>query len=92
MKFEKDPLDPDLNNNPETGDNQEADRSINASNRMHEDDDDESPSNYRSTNNGSKTPALDSFPFIDWGGSDGFERDFADPIHIIDNLNQALSA
>jgi ATP-dependent Clp protease ATP-binding subunit ClpC len=61
MKFEKDPLDPDLNNNPETGDNQEADRSINASNRMHEDDDDESPSNYRSTNNGSKTPALDSF-------------------------------
>jgi len=61
MKFEKDPLDPDLNNNPETGDSQEADRSINASNRMHEDDDDESPSNYRSTNNGSKTPALDSF-------------------------------
>lgn len=61
MKFEKDPLDQDLNNNPETGDNQEADRSINASNRMHEDDDDESSSNYRSTNNGSKTPALDSF-------------------------------
>ncbi len=38
------------------------------------------------------TPALDAVPFIDWGGSDGFERDFTDPIHIIDDLNQALSA
>jgi type I restriction enzyme R subunit len=39
-----------------------------------------------------ETPALDAVPFIDWGGSDGFERDFTDPIHIIDDLNQALSA
>ena len=39
-----------------------------------------------------ETPALDSVPFIDWGGSDGFERDFTDPIHIIDDLNKALSA
>jgi type I restriction enzyme R subunit len=39
-----------------------------------------------------ETPALDAVPFIDWGGSDGFERDFTDPIHIIDDLNEALSA
>lgn len=39
-----------------------------------------------------ETPALDAVPFIDWGGSDGFERDFTDPIHIINDLNQALSA
>ena len=56
MKFEQDPLDPYLDNNE-----QEDDRSINASNRMHDDEDDESPSNYRSSSTGSKTPALDSF-------------------------------
>jgi type I restriction enzyme R subunit len=39
-----------------------------------------------------ETQALDAVPFIDWGGSDGFERDFTDPIHIIDDMNQALSA
>jgi type I restriction enzyme R subunit len=39
-----------------------------------------------------ETPALDAVPFIDWGGSDGFERDFTDPIQIIGDLNQALSA
>lgn len=39
-----------------------------------------------------ETPALDSVPFIDWGGSDGIERDFTDPIRVIDDLNQALSA
>ncbi len=39
-----------------------------------------------------ETPALDSVPFIDWGGSDGIERDFTDPIRVIEDLNQALSA
>jgi type I restriction enzyme R subunit len=39
-----------------------------------------------------ETPALDAFPFIDWGGADGIERDFADPVGIITDLNQALSA
>ena len=39
-----------------------------------------------------ETPALDAVPFIDWGGSDGFERDFTDPLQVIDDLNQALSA
>ena len=39
-----------------------------------------------------ETPALDAVPFIDWGGADGIERDFADPVGIITDLNQALSA
>jgi type I restriction enzyme R subunit len=39
-----------------------------------------------------ETPALDAVPFIDWGGSDGIERDFSDPIAIIEDLNMALSA
>jgi type I restriction enzyme R subunit len=39
-----------------------------------------------------ETLALDAVPFIDWGGSDRFERDFTDPIQIIDDLNKALSA
>jgi type I restriction enzyme R subunit len=39
-----------------------------------------------------ETPALDAVPFIEWGGSDGIERDFADPVGIITDLNQALSA
>jgi len=39
-----------------------------------------------------ETPALDAVPFIEWGGSDGIERDFNDPLKIIDDLNQALSA
>ena len=39
-----------------------------------------------------ETPALDAVPFIEWGGSDGIERDFADPVAVITDLNQALSA
>jgi type I restriction enzyme R subunit len=39
-----------------------------------------------------ETPALDAVPFIEWGGSDGIERDFNDPVRIITDLNQALSA
>lgn len=39
-----------------------------------------------------ETPALDAVPFIEWGGSDGIERDFADPVAVIIELNQALSA
>lgn len=39
-----------------------------------------------------ETPALDAVPFIEWGGSDGIERDFADPEAVITDLNQALSA
>jgi type I restriction enzyme R subunit len=39
-----------------------------------------------------ETPALDAVPFIEWGGSDGIERDFTDPVGIITDLNQALSA
>jgi len=39
-----------------------------------------------------ETPALDAVPFIEWGGSDGIERDFDDPVGIITDLNQALSA
>jgi type I restriction enzyme R subunit len=39
-----------------------------------------------------ETPALDAVPFIEWGGSDGIERDFSDPVGIITDLNQALSA
>jgi type I restriction enzyme R subunit len=39
-----------------------------------------------------ETPALDAVPFIEWGGSDGIERDFTDPVGIIIDLNQALSA
>ncbi len=39
-----------------------------------------------------ETRALDAVPFIEWGGSDGIERDFADPVAVITDLNQALSA
>jgi type I restriction enzyme R subunit len=39
-----------------------------------------------------ETPALDAVPFIEWGGSDGIERDFLDPVAVITDLNQALSA
>ncbi len=39
-----------------------------------------------------ETPALDAVPFIEWGGSDGIERDFSDPVATISDLNQALSA
>ena len=39
-----------------------------------------------------ETPALDAVPFIEWGGSDGIERDFADPVSVITDLNKALSA
>jgi type I restriction enzyme R subunit len=39
-----------------------------------------------------ETPALDAVPFIEWGGSNGIERDFADPVGTINDLNQALSA
>lgn len=39
-----------------------------------------------------ETPALDAVPFIEWGGSDGIERDFADPVAVITELNKALSA
>jgi type I restriction enzyme R subunit len=39
-----------------------------------------------------ETPALDAVPFIEWGGSDGIERDFIDPVGVITDLNQALSA
>jgi type I restriction enzyme R subunit len=39
-----------------------------------------------------ETPALDSVPFIEWGGSDGIEREFIDPVAVITDLNQALSA
>jgi hypothetical protein len=39
-----------------------------------------------------ETPALDAVPFIEWGGSDGIERDFEDPMAVITDLNKALSA
>ena len=39
-----------------------------------------------------ETASLDAVPFIEWGGSDGIERDFADPVAVISDLNQALSA
>lgn len=39
-----------------------------------------------------ETPALDAVPFIEWGGSDGIERDFANPVAVITDLNKALSA
>jgi type I restriction enzyme R subunit len=39
-----------------------------------------------------ETPALDAVPFIEWGGSDGIERDFVDPVAVITDLNKALSA
>jgi type I restriction enzyme R subunit len=39
-----------------------------------------------------ETPALDAVPFIEWGGSDGIERDFPNPIAMIQELNEALSA
>jgi type I restriction enzyme R subunit len=39
-----------------------------------------------------ETSALDAVPFIEWGGSDGIEKDFSDPVAVITDLNQALSA
>jgi type I restriction enzyme R subunit len=39
-----------------------------------------------------ETEALESVPFNKWGGGSGIERDFADPLAVITDLNQALSA
>ncbi len=39
-----------------------------------------------------ETEALESVPFNQWGGGSGIERDFTDPVSVINDLNQALSA
>jgi type I restriction enzyme R subunit len=36
--------------------------------------------------------ALENVPFNQWGSGGGIERDFTDPVGIITDLNQALSA